>query len=209
MKTIDMLGQPCPIPVIQAKKAMAGGEGLVAVLVDNIVAVQNLRKMAEGLGYSFEHSQPAEERFEVRIGRPEADAGSGLPSREAATQRQPEASDIQQQGKGVTVLITADHMGRGSEELGRILIKGYIFSLTQLEPLPRAVLFINSGVKLTTAGANTIEDLQTLAGQGVDICSCGTCLNYYGLTDKLEVGEVVDMYAISTALAGGAGVITI
>lgn len=201
MKTIDMLGQPCPIPVIQAKKALAepGAEG-VAVLVDNIVAVQNLQKMAEGMGYDFSHTQQADDQYTVSISR----SGGAWPV--AAV---PPAQSGEHGAGGMTVLISADQMGRGSEELGRILIKGFIFSLTELQPLPEAVLFINSGVKLAAEGANTLADLHTLAAKGVKILACGTCLNYYNLTEQLAVGEIVDMLGIATALNAGAGVLTL
>ena len=87
-------------------------------------------------------------------------------------------------------------MGEGSEELGQILMKGFIYALTELDELPSTILLYNSGVKLSTEGSNSINDLKTLQAQGVEILSCGTCLNYYELTEELEVGEVTNMYFI-------------
>lgn len=87
-------------------------------------------------------------------------------------------------------------MGEGSEELGRILIKGFLFALTQQEHLPSTVLFYNGGAKLTTEGSASLEDLKTLEANGVEILTCGTCLDYYGLKDKLAVGGVTNMYVI-------------
>ena len=87
-------------------------------------------------------------------------------------------------------------MGNGNDELGEVLMKGFIFALTELDELPSTVLLYNSGVKLSTEGSKSIEDLKTLQAQGVEILSCGTCLNYYDLADKLEVGEVTNMYFI-------------
>ena len=92
-------------------------------------------------------------------------------------------------------------MGRGNDELGKVLMKGFIFAVTQLEKLPKTMLFYNGGATLTTEGSDSLEDLKSLEAQGVEIKTCGTCLNYYGLTDKLQVGEVTNMYDIVETLA--------
>lgn len=234
MTTLDMRTQPCPIPVIQAKKALAAGGG-VMVLVDNIIAVQNLRKMANGLGYDFAEERRSEDEFAVTI-RPSADAVANADTQSAAqtdapahTQMQmperaqlstqsespfsnmpmPAASSVSLESVPSVVLITSDQMGRGSEELGRILIKGFIFSLTQLPVLPEAVLFLNAGVKLAIRGSNTLDDLKALEESGVAVCACGTCLNYYGLLDELGVGEVVNMMQIAERITGACKTVVI
>lgn len=88
-------------------------------------------------------------------------------------------------------------MGEGNEELGRALLKAFLFALTQQETLPAAILFYNAGAAVTCEGSASLEDLQALQSQGVEILTCGTCLNYYGLTEKLRVGEVTNMYVIA------------
>ena len=87
-------------------------------------------------------------------------------------------------------------MGEGKEDLGKVLIKGFIFALTQLEELPKTILFYNGGAKITAEGSESLEDLKTLEAQGVEIMTCGTCLDYYGLKEKLKVGTVTNMYSI-------------
>ena len=99
--------------------------------------------------------------------------------------------------KKTVVVISADHMGEGNEELGRALLKAFLFALTQQETLPAAILFYNGGAAVTCEGSASLEDLQALQSQGVEILTCGTCLNYYGLTEKLRVGEVTNMYVIA------------
>ena len=94
------------------------------------------------------------------------------------------------------VAVNSNRMGTGNDELGAVLIKGFLFALTQQDELPSAILFYNGGATLTTEGSASLEDLKNLAAQGVEILTCGTCLNYYGLTDKLAVGEVTNMYSI-------------
>ena len=93
-------------------------------------------------------------------------------------------------------MISSDQMGNGSEELGRTLLKAFIYAVTQQDELPRTMLFYNSGVHLTCEESPALEDLKSLEAQGVEIMSCGTCLNYYGLTEKLRVGTVTNMYVI-------------
>jgi selenium metabolism protein YedF len=215
MKTLDMRGNPCPIPVVHAQKALAekGADG-VAVTVDNFVAVQNLEKMAKGEGFRFSYTDEGASIYRVTIVKNGGGVAGGTPAEGGAGQAQ-----LGRQGgdfpppvtgrKGPTVLITADSMGRGAEDLGKLLIKGFIFSLTQLNPLPEALIFLNGGAHLTTEGANTVSDLKTLEEQGTGIYTCGTCANYYKLTERLAVGSITDMAKITAMLAKASGVITI
>jgi selenium metabolism protein YedF len=206
MTQLDMMGNPCPIPVIRARKELEkpDSDG-VLVLVDNIVAVQNLEKMAKGLGYVFSYESDGDALFRVSIGKD----GASMPRAVPIPKDTLLAAPAQDKTDGVTVLITKDMMGDGSEELGRILIKGFIFSLTELPVLPKAVIFLNSGVRLAVEGSNTLADLQKLSDAGATILACGTCLNYYSLTEKLAVGEVTDMFGITGHLAAPGKLITL
>jgi len=186
MTIINMVGQPCPIPVIEAKKALrdATPGTTISVLVDNDIARQNLQKMASGLGYDFSHQPEGEGRILAAITVPE------------------ECRLIDEAGSsGLVVAIGRDEMGGGSEELGRTLMKSFIYALTELSPSPEHLLFFNGGVKLTTAGSAALDDLQALAEKGVTINSCGACLNYYGLTEALKIGSITNMYAIADTMA--------
>ena len=199
MIDLDLTGNPCPIPVIRAKKELEKPENSsVRVLVDNIAAVQNLEKMAKGYGYAFSYGREGEARFRVVMAKSGA-AERGEEDGPKAASAAPLAG--RPETDGVTVLITKDRLGSGSEELGKILIKGFIFSLTELPVPPQAVIFLNSGVRLAAEGVNTLDDLKNLAESGTKVLACGTCLNYYELTDKLAVGEVTDMFGISSLLA--------
>jgi selenium metabolism protein YedF len=197
MKILDMRGQPCPIPVVNAKKYLAqqAENSSVVVLVDNIVAVQNLEKMAKGTGCVFSYEEDGVS-FKVSITR---GVNTGLiPGRE----------DLKENPSiGLIVLIKADTMGKGAEELGQLLIKGFIFSLSQLNPPPEAVIFLNSGARLTMEGANTVPDLKMLEEKGSTIYTCGTCVNYY--KTRLAVGSIIDMMTITNHLANATSIITI
>lgn len=203
MKTIDMIAKPCPIPVIEAKKTLAepGCNG-VRVLVDNQAAVNNLERLAENLGCRYSCASQPNNRYAVTL----IPGAEPLSDDTALSEPQCHLPDS---ARGVTVLIKSDRMGSGSDELGAILIKGFVFSLTELPVLPEAVLFLNAGVKLGVAGANTVGDLKNLEEKGVQIRFCGTCLDYFKLTDTLAVGAVTDMYGIATTLAQADRVVSI
>jgi len=104
--------------------------------------------------------------------------------------------------KNIVVVISSAAMGHGGDELGTSLMKGFIYALSQQDELPSAILFYNGGVNLTSEGSASIEDLKSMEAQGVEILSCGTCLNFYGKTDKLMVGEVTNMYTIVEKMTG-------
>lgn len=186
MNQINMLGQPCPIPVIEAKKALKGlapGQS-VSILVDNDVARQNLAKMAQGLGHGVSHQATGEGHILVTI----STALEGRP--------QPGSDD-----SGLVVAIGRAVLGAGDDELGAALMKGFIYSLTELENPPEHLLFFNGGVRLATEGSGALDDLAALAAGGTIISSCGACLNYFDLTEKLRVGSVTNMFAIVNTLA--------
>ena len=198
MIKVNAIGDACPIPVVKTKNAIKelGGAGTVEVLVDNEIAVQNLGKMAKQKGYGFKSEKLGAAEFKVTmIVGDSAEAQNVDDVEEVCTV-------VPGKKKNVVVAINSAKMGVGHDELGGVLIKGFIFALTQLDELPSAILFYNGGATLTTEGSASLEDLKNLEAQGVEILTCGTCLNYYGLGDKLRVGEVTNMYAIVEKLTG-------
>jgi selenium metabolism protein YedF len=205
-----MRGKPCPIPVVNAKKALAEqGSAGVALIVDNFVAVQNLEKMAKGSDLGFSYTDDGESQYTVTIVKDPNQSLKAPPEARASAKDGNKKKDAKNGDKGPVILISSDSMGRGSEELGKMLIKGFIFSLTQLNPLPEAVIFLNSGAHLTTEGAVTIQDLTTLKDKGTEVYTCGTCANYYNLTERLAVGSITDMMNITNKLARASSVITL
>lgn len=190
MIRVDAIGDACPIPVVKTKNAIKElkGPGEVEILVDNEIAVQNLKKMADQKGYSFSFQKPEEGKFKVNM-----IIGEGRPENES----EDDSKDLYSIGcKNTVIVIGSDTMGSGSEELGAVLIKGFIYALAKQEQLPKTILFYNGGAKLTCEGSDSLEDLRQLEAAGVNIMTCGTCLNFYGLTDKLGVGSVTNMYVI-------------
>lgn len=199
--TVNALGEQCPIPVVKATRALREmtHAGTLEVLVDNEIAVQNLKRMAEGNKLPFRAEKRSDREYVVtmEVSSPTGDA----PKEEAAAACIPDS-----RGDFVVAVDTAV-MGRGSDELGAALMKGFLFAVSQLERLPKTMLFYNGGAKLTVEGSDSLEDLRSMEAQGVEILTCGTCLSHYGLTEKLAVGSVTNMYTIVETLAGAGKVI--
>ena len=190
---VNAMGDACPIPVVKTKNAIRelNGPGAVETLVDNEIAVQNLTKMAnqKGYGVNSEMLEPGKFRVVMTIG--EGAQPDTTPPEEETCVVTPSAGQ-----KNTVVVISSSHMGSGSDELGSALMKGFLYVLNQQDSLPSTILFYNGGAALTCEGSASLEDIRSLQAQGVEILTCGTCLNYYGLTEKLRVGEVTNMYVI-------------
>ncbi|MCB7304283.1 sulfurtransferase-like selenium metabolism protein YedF [Bariatricus massiliensis] len=194
MITVNAMGDACPTPVIKTKKAMQAltGPEVIEVLVDNEIAVQNVSKMAAASGGEVTSEQTGEKAYKVVIS-----VKGGVTTAEA----EEEACACAPAGNNTVVVIASDRMGEGNEELGKVLIKGFIYAVSQLDTLPKAILFYNGGATLTTEGSDSLKDLKEMEAQGVEILTCGTCLDYYQLKDKLAVGAVTNMYSIVETMA--------
>lgn len=186
-KMLDARGMACPLPVVNAKKAAEGlhpGDTLI-VRVDNEIAVQNLQRFAQHMGFSAAGEKVSESEFTVTM----------VIGGEAKAE--PEiACAVDARKKGMLVVLSGNTMGSGDEKLGKALMKAFVFALTKQDVLPETILCYNTGAYLTTDGADTLEDLKLLESEGVTILTCGTCLDFYGLKEKLAVGGVTNMYDI-------------
>ena len=199
-KIIDCRGQACPLPVVNAKKAseeLNAGD-VLTVLVDNEIAVQNLTRFASHKGFAPTSEKKGEKEFAVTM------QISGT----AAAEAQEEilcAPDARR--KGMLVVLSANTMGTGDPKLGTSLMKAFVFALTKQDQLPDTILCYNTGAYLTCEGADTLEDLKLLEGEGVTVLTCGTCLDFYGLKEKLAVGGVTNMYDIVERMENAAQII--
>lgn len=200
---IDAMGSPCPLPVVKAKKALdAASTGTVLeVHVDNEIAVQNLMKMARNQQCGSESEKIKDKHYIVFITAGEQTDRSGHMAEEKVVSCDP-AGD-----SGTVVMIDSMTMGSGNDALGKVLMKGFLYAVSQLEELPKTILFYNGGIMLTTEGSDSLEDLKAMEEQGVEILSCGTCLDYYERKDKLMVGDVTNMYSIVEAMAGASRIL--
>lgn len=203
MIKVNAIGDACPIPVVKAKQAVESlaGAGQVEILVDNEVAVQNLTKFGKQRGLEVAAGKQGEKKYQVvfTVGEGAGTEGgrSGNEKKQESQTEEPQVCVPDRRRKNRVVVISSDQMGSGDPALGELLIKGFIYALTQQDELPETMLFYNSGARLTCQDAPTLEDLKLLEAQGVEILTCGTCLNHYGLTEKLKVGSVTNMYVIA------------
>lgn len=248
---LDERGKQCPLPVIEAKKALEKAEpgSVVEVVVDNEIAVQNLKKLAAHKGLASSSEKVSDREFLVKItaggnagnvviqenagadsegegqdaakksageangnrtGSPEKNGAAGEKKGNSAesdamaenSREDPVSCAADCREKGMVVVLASDEMGQGDAVLGRLLMKGFVYALTQQDKLPETVLLFNGGARLSCEGSDSLEDLKELEAQGVEILTCGTCLNHYGIGEKLSVGSVTNMYEIVERMTG-------
>lgn len=180
---IDARGLACPKPVIETKKAIEIiNNGKVKVIVDNYIAKENIIKLSRSMNLEFNILKDEDSFIEIEIIK-----GEFL---ENITEEK--SNDIENS----CVFISSDKIGEGDIELGKILMKGFVYTLTETKPYPKYIILVNSGVNLSTGNEDTIENLKKLENFGVEIVSCGTCLDFYNLKESLKVGRVSNMYDI-------------
>ena len=178
MIKVNAIGEVCPKPVIMTKKALKEIEsGVVEVSVDNQTSKENVEKMAKEMGHTFETKEEGNV-FVITITK--------------AGEKQEKSSEEE----NIVISIGSDKMGEGEDELGKILIKGFIYALTEAETLPKTVLLYNKGVLLASTFEDTVKDLKVLEERGVEILSCGTCANFYHVQEQIKVGTLTNMYTI-------------
>ena len=200
-RTIDCRGMACPLPVVNAKKAseeMHAGD-VLHVLVDNEIAVQNLQRFSSHQGFVSSGEKRAENQYEVVISITGAQA--------AALAEEAAACTPDSRKKGMLVILSGNVMGTGDARLGAALMKSFVFALTRQDQLPQTVLCYNTGAYLTCDGSDVLEDLKLLESEGVTILTCGTCLDFYGLRDKLAVGGVTNMYEIVELMEAASAIV--
>ena len=200
-KIIDCRAMACPLPVVNAKKAaeeLNAGD-LLTVLVDNEIAVQNLTRFAEHKGFTVSAEKKSDKEHAVIM------TISGAAAE--GTKEEEIACVMDSRRKGMLVVLSANVMGTGDPKLGTSLMKAFVFALTKQDQLPDTILCYNTGAYLTCEGADTLEDLKLLESEGVTILTCGTCLDFYGLKEKLGVGGVTNMYDIVERMENAAQII--
>ena len=198
-KLIDAKGQTCPIPVVMAKKAISEGESAFTVEVDNQTAVENLKRLGASQGFSVA-VRGAEGVFSLDFSR----NGAACPACDAVLADAPASA-----ASSTVIFVGRDIIGSGDRELGANLMRMFFYSLASSDDPPRSVLFMNAGVKLPALDGQVAEHLKELQAKGTEILVCGTCLNFYGLSDQLQIGAVSNMYDIVSRMQAADKVITV
>ena len=197
MIQVNAMGDACPIPVVKTKKAISAMKtsDILVTLVDNEIAVQNLTKLGKSMGYPVTSEKLGEKEYKVQM-------EVTIETEDSKEEKEEVLTCIPDSRNNTVVVISSPRMGEGNDELGTVLMKGFLYALTQFDELPKTILFYNGGATLTCEGSASLEDLKSLEAQGVEILTCGTCLNYYEMSDKLRVGEVTNMYTIAEKMTG-------
>lgn len=250
-EVFDAQGLACPMPVIQTKKLLVDND-VVETIVDNVIATQNLEKMATQLGYNFAVKEEAKDKYIVTISKGEVTEGVVVDTLcDTCVVPVTQAKRVLEEETKVTLLVKAEdsveslrkfaeknnfefnvsnieggfkveitreeapqletatvvkddsyivvinknQMGHGSEELGKRLIKAYLYALGEQEVLPKKMIFYNGGgVLVDKTRSHVIEELKTLEDAGVEIVCCGACIDYHKI--DLAVGNPTNMYFI-------------
>ena len=201
---IDARNLTCPKPVIltlEALPKLAQGEAL-EVVINDAVALGNLTRLAD------------EKNCELTTTKDDEDTVMTFTPREAVAASVSAATEASlfcniPERSATIVAVDAEFMGRGDDELGHILMKGLIYALAHQESVPEIMLFYNGGAHLTCEGSESLEDIKELESRGTKILTCGTCLDFYGIKDKLAVGGVTNLYAIAEIISKQPGVMVL
>ncbi len=195
-KIIDCRMLNCPEPLLRTKEALALEPEEILTIVDNEAARQNVSRFAKKQGYSITWEEK-ENAYHIIMKK--------LENGHRATQDEENSVECAvappQALTDTIIMVGSDQLGRGSEELGSLLMRNYIYTLTKRDQLPRALIFLNSGVKLCVEESAVLEELRLLESGGVEILACGTCLDYFKFKDSLRVGAVSNIYDIADLLS--------
>ena len=201
---VDARNLTCPQPVVltlEALPKLASGESL-EVIVNDSVAVGNLTRLAADKSCGLATAVAGDETTLTLTPR-----GSVAASQNAAHEAQ-NFCDTPATGAAV-ILVDTDSMGRGDDELGHILMKGFIYALAHQDRIPTTMIFFNAGAHLTCKGSESLDDIKELESRGTTILTCGTCLDFFGIREKLSVGGVTNLYDIAKTVAGQPGIATL
>ena len=196
MQTVDAKGLACPQPVVLTRRAMEKGEPVLTI-VDNDVALANVSRMGRSAGWEVQ-AETREGCYYITLTPP-----AGSTGRETApTPVQPAAP-----AGPLVVLLTSDVIGQGDDRLGAVLMRAFLHTLQEVKPKPDVIICMNGGVRLAVEGSQVFEDLRALTEGGIELLLCGTCLDFFGLKDKVSVGTISNMYSIAETLLSAGKVV--
>ncbi len=185
---IDARGKPCPTPVLMTKKHLESiKEGVFSVIVDSEVSKINVTKFLESQGVKFDVEQIGKDyMFHITKG---------------FTCELPKNLEIKSSNSNIVIFVSSETIGHENLELGKMLMGGFLKNLKEQSPLPKTIIFVNTGVFITTKSSDVIDALKDLENKGVEILNCGTCLNFFKIDSKdLLVGSVTDAYTVAKRL---------
>ncbi len=210
-KSLDLRGLTCPEPVLRTKKLIDDQSlSCIEVLVDSEVNVQNLTRLGNSQKLTV-LCEAADEHFRVVLQRSATNSEEQEPAEHHHDASTTKSSTIAAGGNtisstatGTIILISRNTFGEahGSEkskedhDFSANLLNLFLQTLLQSGHEPRAILMVNSGVKLMDPDGPYIKVLNELKEKGIEVLACGLCLDYYGLKSKVPVEQVTNMFAI-------------
>lgn len=196
-KVIDARDLECPKPILEAQAAFKDSQvDTIEITVGNLTSRENLKRFSKTNNYSCQVEDLGGDLFKMTISRE-----AGLEAAETPVSVEAVEEEDQKDLGGMTYLILSDELGRGERELGEVLMKGFLYTLSQTEPLPKKLVLLNSAIRLSTVNEETVAHLKDMEARGTEVYSCGTCLNFYNLAEELKVGLIGNMYDVVEAIS--------
>jgi selenium metabolism protein YedF len=200
---VDARGLACPQPVIKTRKMLEEfPDGNFLVIVDNENSRDNVMRMLANRGYESTSDTKGTD-FVIHVG---SSTNKELHNKELEPAEV--SCDTGTGTRNCVIYLKSNQMGVGDEKLGSILIRGFLQTLKDISPIPTTIVCVNSGVFLTTENEDTINALKELETLGVTVLSCGTCLDFYEVKDKLAVGKISNMLEIAETLCNADNVVS-
>ena len=184
MKEIDARKLDCPKPVLLVKSEADKGTTEIRACVDNEVAAGNVTRFMQSRGYS--------------VTREDAQGAIYITGLKKSAAPVAEKKDMPHSA----YLFTSNRIGAESDGLGDVLMKAFLGTLTKTGNQPAVIALMNEGVKMALPDASTLDTLKEIEAAGTKILICGTCTNHFGVTDKIHVGSISNMFEISEAVFG-------
>ncbi len=205
MKILDLKGLKCPMPLIETKKALKEIEKdeVLKIIIDNETSVKNVEHFLTDNGMEVSRSEK-NGIYEIVVNKQEGDLEDVHAEAYCST-----CSTATETDNSYLVMFAKDRLGEGSEELGNVLVGGFLNTLNERDVLPDKIIFMNSGVNLVLKDSPALQLLKKLAEKNVDMLVCGTCLDYFGKMDELSVGRISNMYEILEGMLDAGKVINI
>ena len=196
MKTVDTRGLTCPAPLIKTRQGLneAAPDETVQIIIDNRTSLGNVRRYLSDNKLSFTVKEEGEIAV-VTVTRGEKPELSPNETQYCET-----AAPASGGRRNTVVAITSERMGMGDDELGTRLMISFFRTLVMLEPAPTSVVFYNAGVKMALDDSPVLGHIKELTEKGTGIYLCTTCINHFGIKDRLPVGSFSDMYQILNIL---------
>ena len=198
---VDARGQNCPKPVILTKSALNKLDlsSELLILIDNETSKDNVEKFLKASGVLFQTRKKGN-CFQISVSK----------SSDKVETNADESCTVHSENSTIgdhIIVVKNDNMGKGDDELGAVLMKGFMNTIKEVQPLPRKILFYNNGVKLTKRDSPVIDTLRELETLGLEILVCGTCVDFFKIKDEVGCGTISNMYDISESLAKASHII--